>query len=153
MLSEVQKDLFHELPTLMHVKHVCTFPPSPECWRTLLPSVLTLFHRDFNLVKVSSSNWYMSLAAQQHPRWRVKVQLQSHLSQVSGSVHLTGKRWRDGGKQQQHQGKHAHEDLALPATYAQHPAESGWSWTGLPRDHREIAPPPGIREELQIAIK
>lgn len=49
--------------------------------------------------------------------------------------------------------KHVREGLAVPATYAQHPAESGWRWTGLPRDHREIAPPTGIRVELQIAIQ
>lgn len=57
---------------------------------TWLFRVLMSFHRDFILVKVSSSSWCMSPAAQQQPRWRLKVQLQSHLSQVRGSFHLTG---------------------------------------------------------------
>lgn len=38
------------------------------------------------------------------------------------------------------------------ATYRQHPAEFGWCWTGLPRDHGEIATPTGRRVKLQVSI-
>lgn len=65
---------------------------------TLLFSALIRCHKYIILVKVSSSIWYMSLAAQQQPRWRLKVQLQSHFSQVRGPCHWTGIRWRNGEK-------------------------------------------------------
>lgn len=43
------------------------------------------FHKYDILVKVCSSNSYMSLAPQQQPLWRLKEQSQSHLSQTKGS--------------------------------------------------------------------
>lgn len=69
----------------------CTFHLSPECWRTLLLSVLMSCHKDCTLAKAASSSWYMSLAAQQQPRWRVNAQSQSHVSQLRGWLNLTGK--------------------------------------------------------------
>lgn len=82
----------HRLSNIFFFLHV-----SPECWRTLLLNVLISCHKDCTLAKAASSSWYMSLAAQQQPRWRVKAQSQSHVSQLRGWLHLTGKWWEAAG--------------------------------------------------------
>lgn len=102
MLSEIKRCLLCN-KTLQYVYtsflFVCVyhqFDLFPESSRTLLFSVLTPCHKCFILKKVSSSISYMSLAAQQQPRWRLKVQLQSHLSHVRGSFHLPGRVGSEG---------------------------------------------------------
>lgn len=63
--------------------------PVSDC--TLPFSVLMSCHKKVILSKISSSNWSMSLAAQQQPRCWLKVQLQSDVSQVRAPFQLTGK--------------------------------------------------------------
>lgn len=63
----------------------------PESAFTLLFRDIIFSHKHFILLKLSSSTWYISLAAQQQPRWRLKGQSQSHLLQVRDMSHLTAK--------------------------------------------------------------
>lgn len=78
---------------LLYLSSVYVCSPVSSC--TLWFSVLIPCHKYFILMKVSSSNWNISVAAQQQPR-SLKAQLQSHLSQVTGPFHWTGIGWRNG---------------------------------------------------------
>lgn len=69
----------------------------------LCDNVLISCHRNLILMKVSSSTLYISLAAQQQPRWWLKAQLQSIvLWQVRGPSYWTG--CRNGKERQKREG-------------------------------------------------
>lgn len=137
------------------IYHLSLWMCSPVSSFTLLFSVLTASHKYFILVKVSSSMLNISLAAQQQPRWRWKVQLQFHLLQVRGSFHLTGIGWRDGENRQDRKAciwvekQQQKTESWRRVAYVQPPSAFQRWWTGPPHDHRETATPTGTTPAKQ----
>lgn len=82
----------------MNVNARCLVLFVPDRARTLALRLLTSEHTYLSLVTRSSCNWNKSLAPQQQPLWRLKVQLQSQGSQVSVPTHLTETGWREGSE-------------------------------------------------------
>lgn len=148
MPSEGREGLLHGLPTLAHVLHLSRARLVPHLsagglcrpagWRG--PTALSAWRRC--PPPDGTCGWRRSSSPAGGRRRRCSPR--GHRSAVR-SVSLGRDGVRGGG--------HLLGDRAAPDTYGQRPAESGWCWTGLPRDRGETAPPAGTRGELQVSAE